>query len=296
MKLSTLQFSILLALIRYRFLVCSQLHAMGLGSLSALRRSLRILATIEQPSKLVHRLTFAPSARFGKVEHMYSITPYGMIFLQEHLPGFISTRSLKPVCDVFHLDYRHRRETISFRIRLEQALRQQSRFEILSYANYFEKAMDVFEEPEKAVRSAAATEVQLSSRSRIIPDSVIGIGNSKDRGLYVLEVELSEKKSRILQKVRTHLKLLADGALSVQYGQEGRDYRVLFVLQHEQVLQRVLHDLEKDQSFAPFCQHVLFATIAETEHDVLQCWHKVDAPNDRFHGITGQKRTNKTNS
>ena len=286
MNLTTIQFSILLALVRYRFLTCSQMALMGLGSLRALQRNVRLLTTITYPAPVIVCRAFPPSVRFGKVEHMYVITPYGLVFLKERIPSFVSTRRLSPIWDVFRMDYHHRRETISFHIRLEKALRLQEKHELLSYANYFEKSADVFpggaSSPQKA-----ASEVSFLSGRRFIPDSIFVLSDFRQRGVFALEVEMSEKSPRVLKKVRLHQKALADGIISTAYGLDRHDYVAVFLLRHENVLNLVLEELISQSSFAPFRNHYRFTSIPDTENDILRRWRKVGDESHFQHLITG---------
>lgn len=274
MNLTTLQLSILLALARYRYLTCSQVVLCDLGSLPAARRAMRVLSAIRFPSPILTRHTFPPSARLGRIEHMYSLSPYGLIFLADQLPGYSTMRSLAPTWNVFQLDYEHRKTTVSVRIVLEKAFRQQDRYEVLTWASYFEKSDEVYGEPIQQ-RRKAVTEAAFASGKRFIPDSVFVLSDPRQRGVYVLEVELSQKSSRVLSKVSLHQQALAEGMFASLYALSGQDYRAVFVLQHASALARLLERLAGNAAFAPFRQHMLFTTLAELQEQPLTCWWQV---------------------
>ncbi|MBO1318310.1 hypothetical protein [Acanthopleuribacter pedis] len=280
-----MQLSILLALARYRYLTCSQVVLMELGSLSAVRRAMRVLSAIRFPSPILLRRTFPPSARLGRIEHMYSLSAYGIIFLTEQLPGYATSRSLAPTWEVFKLDYEHRKLTVTSRILLEKALRGQDEYDLLTWANYFEKSDEVYGEPVQP-RRKAATEVTLASGKRCIPDGVFELSDPQQRGLYVVEVELSRKSSRVLSKVHQHQQALADGTFSRVFGLD-EDYHAVFLLQHQTTLKRLLERLEKSSSFTPFRQHMLFTTLAALEIRPLTCWLRVGS-SEPVHLVTGK--------
>ena len=280
MPLTILQNSILLNLAKYHFLTRSQMHLLNLGSMTALHRALRPFSLIGSAEKFVHVHSFPPSARWGRLQYVYSLTPAGYHAAMESAPEVTKSVLPKETTPLYPLDYFHRMQTISFRIRLENAL-SGTACHISKYFQYFEKIIDDNE------RFGFATHVPISAKKFFLPDSIFVLSNDQQQGVFTLEMVWTPQLSRLLYHVRQHMHALSSGILSSRFGVPRQDYRALFVVRDHTLLRSLLLRLERMKIFAPFRHHFLFAPIAHTEHDILGCWRKVGYSQEVFNFIDG---------
>lgn len=286
--MTSLQIKLLLALARYRFLTCRQFQLAELGSLSGIRKAIRGLAVLRSPARVVQGHRFPPSARFGKMEHVYSITPYGLNLLCQHVPNVHLPWPLKPVLNLYSLDYFHRWETISFQIRLEKALRllPKAPFTVALYTNYFQFTGD--NRLATSTSLTATTRFELPKGRYFVPDSVFVLRSERKKGLFLAECIMSNKKKRILRQIATHCTALSTGHIPQRFGISRQDFRSLFFFRSEQELHGVLAVLSQRNEFQPFADHIFFASLADTAKNILSCWRKASSP-DRWNFLTGQR-------
>lgn len=279
--LTPLQNSILLSLATYHFLTRSQMHLLQLGSMTALHRALRAWSQMSSCSSLVNIHSFPPSARWGRLEYVYSLTPAGYSAAKESAPDMMDEATQKEVLPIYPLDYFHRFHTISFRIGLENALKRSS-FSLVKYDQYFEKI------PQGQGASCIATQVSLTEQICFRPDSIFVLGNGRRQGVFSLETVWTPNLSRVLHHVRQHMDAISGGLVSSQYGLPRQDYRALFIVRDQTLSRGVLLRLEQMKVFTPFRHHFLFAPMAHMKHDVLRCWRKVGDQQHLFNFINGR--------
>lgn len=270
LRLSTLQAAILKAVCHYRFLTHSQLLLLRLGRLGAIRKATWFLCRHPPKSPLLQSHQVAPHARLGQIEKVFSISGHGLDALSDCFPNF-QKPVMRPASAFYDADFFHRRETISFRIRLEQALRHEPEFQISNFANYFER---------KALITSksffAATRLDLGEGQVCIPDSIFDVVHCKTqtRATFALEYIRGCKRQRTIRQMETHARVFQLQALAKQRQlPAGQNSLALFVFENPALARRMLHFArDRPHWLSPFRDHFHLTTQTETTKNILTGW------------------------
>lgn len=284
MRLTRLQGLMILALAKYRFMTCRLFALLGLGSMSAIRRAIRVIANISSPARLVQKHVFPPSARWGRIENVYALAPAGINMAAELAPGRFPDLILAEPSMFFELDYHHRLAVIAFRIRMEKALLKTNTYHLVRADHYFDKVYR-----KKTDRfPQVASKFLLGNGKKCIPDGMYLLRDHQRMGAFALECVFTPKRKRVLEHIDQHMHALAEGVISHRYNLTNQDYRALFLMRDASLRDGIIRELTASKQFIPFRNHFVFATIADTQRDVLGCWQKVGDRHHLFHFINGR--------
>ena len=284
MTLTPRQTAILKAIAWYRYLTNSQLVQLGMGFHHSVRRATRKMSMNPPKQPLLAVQKFPVHTRLGRREHLYRLTWSGIAMIAEIHPG-ASWIPQTPLCGAFSLDYAHRKAVIDFRIHVERALPED--FIIPSFHHYFEKSGANHRTQSKGQPLSALTRIAFHKDGFFIPDAIFAVRHrEKDQAaLFALECVMGNKTSRTLRQIHKHIKALTEGVVTKTYHLKGQDYIALFFFEQEALMLRVISKLLASESFKPFRNHYLFATISDTTRDVMGCWRKVGDPHQLYHFI-----------
>jgi len=232
------------------------------------------------------RQTFPVHARFGRQEHIYRLSRLGAVRLAEidHVPEL----PMFPTSAVYALDAPHRKATIDFRIRLDRS-RHRHGFRVSVWENYFDM-VGANHQKTKHHPLQARTRITFEDESFFIPDSVLVLTRKHHKLIVALEVVRGEKVTRTMNQISRHLQSVDEGALVRKYAPELRqDPLTLFLFERESLQQGIIDRLSSDPTFARYQRNVLFASIADTERDVVRCWRQVGDPKFLYDFITGKQ-------
>lgn len=275
--------AILNAVATYRFITNSQLTMLLTAHPDSMRKATRALS--RDPKSLLIKQSLPVHARLGRLENVYRLSPLGAIRVAEFygyetLPQF-------PKTGIYALDRPHRKAVIDFRIRLDLTSYRRG-LTVESWDNYFDKT-GANHRNDRGKPLLARTRMAFRNGSFFIPDSVLLIRSAGKRMLFTLELVRGDKKSRTLRQVARHMKALEEGNLVGKYGiPHGQDYVALFLFEHQALAEKVRDSLAEQASFLPFREHFLFATIADSQRDVVRCWRKVGNTRFLFDFISGK--------
>ena len=288
MRLSRLQFSILLAVAKYRFLTNSQLVLADLGKADTIRKTTRHLATHPPKASLLSVQKFPVNRRLGRLENVYSLATAGLEFVSESNPSLLRTGKINKA--TFDGDFFHRRACITFQLLLDKALSENTShaLSVETFDQYFHMTgSNRGGSQQNPLHSK--TKIEFEGKRFFIPDCIFVIRNRKgQRALYAVECVFGDKTGRTLQQIKNHMTALMEGVISEKYRVQGQDYTALFFFHNEKLMERVRTKLAKPEwRFKSFRAHFLFATIADVERDVLSCWRKIGEDKNLYNCIDG---------
>ena len=286
MKLTQVHLNVLKALAKYRFLTNSQLAMLKVGSADYVGRTTHILSKTPLRKPLISVQRFPVHARFGRLEHIYSLTPHGIKVLSEL--GWKSERSKSP-SGIYELDFFHRKGVINFDIQLDRSLGS-SPCKVIHRSHYFD-----FEganhRKKGGPRLTARTKVHFRDGSFFIPDTIILLTDQKNcRALFNLEFVRGGKTKRTMRQIARHVQAISEGVVVEKYGLPShQDYVSLFLFEEPSLLARILLECRNQDAFRAYREHFLFATMTDIQRDIQNCWRKVGDNKFLFNFITGKK-------
>lgn len=240
-RLNEKQVAVLKALGTYKFLTYSQMIRLGIDKHKS-NLSHAVNGLVERRGQLVRKIPHRPGS-----EAKFYLSSKGKQALEEiwegeenqiHCPKGIITTDTQ--------DQKHRTSIVSLHIELVLAC-EEIRVELLWCDRYFDKIGD-----NRSGKNLQAKNALLYEGDRkIIPDMTFMLETSKQRELYLLELENGKDTKKAVHKCGQHAKAILLGSANKKYGHQS-GYRTLWVFEHESTMLAT----QERVCGSPFFQHL----------------------------------------
>lgn len=273
------QAQILETLAEYQYLTPQQLLKLGVATdyENLRQRYLKPLADGTRPLIKFAEFGFEPGK--GRLPRIYYLTKRGVQTLTEYLdidPASI----IYPVGQVqFRRDYHHRVGLIDIRISLNLWAKS-----VGHEVEFFDTYYDV-EGAQRGIGAKLTRKTQVSlpiiengeaGIKTIVPDANFRLAMDDKSRLFTLELHRSNKTARIVDQLKTHLRLITEELLAEKHQHPHLNY-MLSVHEKASTIGHVRAALLADNDFADFLPHFLFATLNDAkDSDFGAIWRAVD--------------------
>lgn len=262
---------IITELANYTYLSPSQMITLGIMT-DRSNLNKRIGALRDFGSKpLIESIEYGVHPKYGRLENLHRLTPYGKKWLIEHL--FMDDKDIKvhlskpPVTDYFH-----RKSTINFHIMLEQWCEKNE-----SNMGFFHRYFDKLGNNRRNKNLTRKTRLNLGNGEQIDPDGIFMLDCADgEKRLFCLEVSNGDNTKRILDQIEGHIKSLHFSAPSRKYG---HDYgsRVIWLFQEEGTMRAVIRRFHTLPSAREQKNHFFFKCLHDISADQLfKNWYDID--------------------
>jgi hypothetical protein len=264
-RINEKQIKILKALGHYKFLTYSQMIRLGIDNhtpnLSTLVKGLKDRRS-PYVASIPHRIG-------SEVKHF--LTSKGKDLLAEsycldeesiHYPvGKITTDTQ---------DEKHRTSIISIQIEME--LQAQTRgLQVLFCDRYFDKVGN--NKVDKNLKSKTA--VLFEDGKSLKADMIFSLETSKQKELYMLELENGKDTKKAIDKCIQHGKALLRGSANEKYGFQ-KGYRTLWIFESEGTMTALIKELSVNPFFGNMKEYFLFKSLSQLESDFFGGWQNAN--------------------
>lgn len=258
---------------KFKFLTSSQFVQLALyKNRGDVTNALKPLLVDKRP--LVNKKNFQPDPAYGKVESIYYLTKYGKDFLIRSLN--YTNDNIKYVnreIDLFQNDYKHRRSTVDFAIRLKQLIEKKDG-EIIFCHYYFDKVGNNHAK-NKSKHVCAINRLELQSGNSFIPDIITMFSINEREYLFLFEQHNGNSTNRLVKQLKLHLISITEEIYENNFGFK-RSPRIVVVCEKESVKYNTIKRLKQDTQFNNFHNFFIFKSNDELQHDFNQNWSLIN--------------------
>lgn len=264
-RINEKQAKILKALGHYKFLTYSQMKRLGIDkhtpNLSNLVKELKDRRTPFVAS-IPHRIGTEVKHYLTAKGKDLLVDFYGLEEDAIHYPiGKITTDTQ---------DQKHRTSIISIQIEMELQA-QENHFSILFCDRYFDTVGN--NKVKKNLKSKTA--ILFEDFKSLKADMVFCLQTSKQKELYLLELENGKDTKKAVNKCIQHGKAILRGSANAMYNFE-RGYRTLWVFESESTMLSLIKELSGNPFFVQMKEYFLFRSLDTLDGIFLGTWLNAD--------------------
>ena len=171
-------------------------------------------------------------------------------------------------------DQKHRCTTIDIQIALDTTCVSHN-LEMLFCDRYFDTVGNNRIDKNLKSKTAFVYEANKSVKA----DIIFMLQTSKQKELYVLELENGKDTKKAVEKCINHAKAILLKSANEKY-HFPQGYRTLWIFEHESIMQATISKLKENSFFSHLTEYFLFKPLSELDQDMTQDWRN----------IAGQKR------
>lgn len=256
------QVLILKAIARYKFITYQQVIRLGIEKYKA------------NVSKLVTDLRDSKRPLVRKIPHRngepakHYLTPKGKEILLE-LYDDLDADKILTVPKILYTDtqdQKHRTTTIDIQIELDFAC-QRNHIDILFCDRYFDTVGN--NRIDKNLKSKTA--FVFEGKKSVKADLVFMLQTSKQRELYILELENGKDTKKAVEKCFNHAKAILLKSANEKYDYN-QGYRTLWIFEHQSIMEATINRLRKNPFFENLHEYFLFKSLDAIQEDFFEDW------------------------
>jgi hypothetical protein len=269
---------VLKALAKYRYLTTNHMLAMGIakdrGHLGKVLTNL--LSTNKKDGvpgrrpKEIGELDFGVKVGKGRLPRMYYLTRRGADLLEHVQPDLVPV-PFPPRVVQFAPDYEHRVRTVDFHITLSLWALENEQTVV-----WFRRYYDWWPASKKA-RQHPVTRIALEHKN-IVPDAIFLLRDATEtERLCIFEMANGMDTGRVVEQMREYCRGLDQGRINQAFDYGKKAVRILFVFEHQRLLDLVQAKAMKDRWIQQYAPHFFLKTSDNCDPYTLQKdWHRLD--------------------
>ena len=276
-NLSPTGFKVLLALAEYRFLTAPQLIEIGVAKdrgylgqvLTSLLSVRKKQGAMQRQPKEIGELDFGVLVGRGRLPRVYFLTARGAELIATIDPNQPPARYPRRVVR-YQNDYHHRIATVDFHIALRAWANEHSQ-QLTWVRQYFD-----WTGQRDGAQPHTETRIKLTDRN-INPDTIFKLSDEATERVFCVEIVNGMDTGRVVKQMRNYCLGLDDGRINKSLNLGDRAVRLLFVFEHERLLNLVQKAAKKERWLGAYAPHFFLKSMDDVQTgSFLDGWAGVD--------------------